>query len=100
MAKLVDDDVVDDGQRGHEAFPVEGQITALGARSPTVAQILDLHRTCSHANGGCEVRHWLLNARRAFCLVKGFEHMMGVVTATLDDRAPEGARAGLQPETC
>src|SRR5690606_8880452 len=98
MAKLVDDDVVDDGQRGHEAFPVEVQITALGARSPTVAQILDLHRTCSHANPGCEVRHSLLNARQAFCLVKGFEHLMGVVTATLDDLAPEAEPAILQLE--
>ena len=86
MAELVDDDVVDNGQRGHEAFLVEMQITALGAGRPSVAKILDLDVARRHANLGREVRHALLNPRQAFRFVKSLEHLMrGILATTLDN---------------
>ena len=81
MAELVDDDVVDDGQRSHQALPVEMQVTAFSARRPPVTQILDLNIACLHTNLGREIRRALLNPGQAFGLVESLEHLMGGVLA-------------------
>ena len=41
MAKLVDDDVIDDRLRGHHAFPMEGEVSIWGTGGPAVAEFAD-----------------------------------------------------------
>jgi hypothetical protein len=38
VAEFVDDDVVDDGGRGHHAFPMKGEVAGRGAVRPAVCQ--------------------------------------------------------------
>ena len=50
VGKLVDYNVVDDGQRGHHALPVEVQVAARRAGRPPMLEVDDLDRPRLHVH--------------------------------------------------
>ena len=73
MTKFMNDDVVDDRQRSHQALPMEMQIPIFSTRCPSVAHVSYLNFTGCHTNFGCKVGHSLCDPRLAFGFVEILE---------------------------